>query len=565
MKKETKETIQALLVDEQARNAAIGQAMNMTGAIMADEGGARAQMVHKAVSAGVGFAGKQAAKLGTLARALSTPEGQKKLAGVLGKKKKDNAHDQWVDFKYWLKLWIESLSMIKGDPLKMSDAMLRYPWIIDMLKTGHMRKTMTEGRGGYSLEAMSAILVEETKSTVRILQNIVLDPENTVLSHVAIPGEILQAMRLKNFTMETAANIIGMVDQHAPEKYLDTMYAAGLPDNTCSYSTQTPGIWRAGDAPKKAACIITTNLPCEAHFEGYSMMVRDSGLPTYWLDVPYNFKQDEEGLAAFVEDIKGMIAFLTEHTGHEMDWDELRIVCERHNKLVRMERERWELNRTDKPPMTGDLLWQAHMWAFELDASTQAGVELFEKLRYMGLENYRTKTPACKNQRYRVMQWSTPAFMYMGMHTWLERCWGITLVNDMETFGDLHEIDTSTPDTMLAGLGVYWADGAMVRHMRGKSENWTQGLDDMYEMYQPDFVLNCNHLNCRGYVSLTGYFAEWSRENQVPVCNVDYNFFDPRVVSRQGIRDQVNNFMINIIHATPLDESLLEFDDSEAW
>lgn len=564
MKQKTKETIKAIATDENVRNAVVAKAFNTTGAFMGDEK-MRAVIINQAVAAGVKAAGAGVAAAGAKVVALSTPLGQAAIKQACTRKLRDNPHDQWVDFKYWLKLWGASLAMTSGKPLEMGDAMLRYPWIIDMLKTSHMRKVMTEGRSGYSIEAISRVLVEETESTVQMLRNIVLDPEDTVIMHVMIPSEILQAMHLKNFTMETAADIIGMVDQHAVEKYLDAMYAEGIPDNTCSYSTITPGIWKAGDMPRKAACIVTTNLPCEAHAEGYSMMVKDSGLPAYWLDVPYNFKEGEGGLDTYVADLKGLIEFLTEQTGHVMDWDELKAACERHNALIGMEMERWDLNRAEKPPMTGDLLWQAHAQGLSLDASTEKDIKLFESLRVMGLQNYYSKTPAIKNQRFRVIQWSTPAFMYAGLYTWLEQCWGITIMNDMETFGDLHPIDTSSHDSMLEGLATYWCDASMARHMRGKAENWIEGLEQMTEMYQPDFVMNYNHMNCRGYLSLAGFFKDWSQENDMPVCNVDYNFFDPRVVSRQGIRDQINRFMQDVMHAEPLDSSLLSFDDSEAW
>ncbi len=495
---------------------------------------------------------------------MTGPEAQAKVKKTVTKKYKGNMKDQWVDFKYWLKLWGASMSLTAPAPMKMSLAMLDYPWIIDMMKTGKMAKNYSEGRNGTALKASLMVLLEQTKATVRMLQNVVLDPENTVMLHVMIPNQILQAMDLKVFTVETAANIIGMVDQHANYKYLDVMYNNGLPDDTCSYSTQTPGMFLAGDYPTQAACIITTNLPCEAHFQGYSIIQDKTDLPTYWLDVPYNFKE-EAGLKTYVQDLKGMIAFLEEHTGHTMDWEKLRTILGRHNQLVEMELERWEMNRAPIPPMTGDLLWHAHAQALSLDPSTEVDVDLFKKLQKMGRRAYYFQEPAVKNMKYRTVLWSTPAFCYSYIWNWLERCWGIAVVNDMETFGDFYPIDTSTPDSMLEGLAIYWCNGSMARHMRGPAENWIDGLNQVTEMYNPDFILNFNHINCRGYLGLAGFFGDWSRDKEMPVCNVDYNFFDTRVVSRQGMRDAINNFMLNVMKATPLDESLLVIDDDDAW
>lgn len=495
---------------------------------------------------------------------MTGPEMQAKAKKTLTKKYRGNLKDQWVDFKYWLKLWGASMSLTAPDPLKMSMAMLDYPWMIDMMKTGHMMKNMSEGRNGTALKATQMVLLEQTKATVRMMQNVILDPENTVMLHTMIPSQILQAMDLKVFLVETATNIIGMVDQHASYKYLDVMYNNGLPDDTCSYSTQTPGMFMADEYPTKAACMVTTNMPCEAHFQGYSIMQQKTNLPTYWLDVPYNFKE-EQAILTFIEDLKGMIAFLEEHTGHKMDWDKLRTILERHNQLVEMELERWEMNRTPIPPMTGDLLWHAHAQGLSLDASTEADIVLYKKLQKMGRKAFYFKEPAIKDLKYRAVLWSTPAFCYPHFWNWLERCWGVTIVNDLETFGDFYQIDTSTPETMLRGLSQYWSNASMVRHGRGPADNFIDGLNQASEMYNPDFILNLNHLNCRSFLGMGGFLNDWSREKEMPVCNVDYNFFDTRVVSRQGIRDGINNFMLNVMKATPLDESLMIIDDDNEW
>lgn len=486
---------------------------------------------------------------------------------------KGSLHDQWIDFKYWALLWkasVEMNSKYEGKKLNpeqkkiMGESMINYPWLIDMLKTGHLATAMTATRKGAALESIKMILLDQTKSTVRNVQNALLDPENTVMSHAMIPSQIYQAMGLKTFVVEQAANVIGLDDQHAEEKYLDAMYNLGLPDNTCTYSTQTPGMFALDEYPMKAACLVAASVPCEAHVEGYSMIAKKTGLPTYWLEIPYDF-DDEEGQKVFIEDLKGLIAFLEKNTGHTMDWDKLREVCGRYNRILELELERWEMNRSDCPPVPDDALWLAHMQAFHLDASTKEDVALFEKLINISRRAYEKKQPSAPNIRYKTVFWCTPSFCYPYIWSWLENCWGVTALNDMETFGDFEPIDTSTPDTMLAGLAKYWCHGSMSRHLRGPAENWIEGLDKITELYKPDFIMNLNHNNCRGHLSLTGYLSEWSRRKKVPVCNVNYNFYDTRVCSRQGIRDQINSFMMNIMHAKPLDPSLLILDDDKDW
>lgn len=170
-----------------------------------------------------------------------------------------------------------------------------------------------------------------------------------------------------------------------------------------------------------------------------------------------------------------------------------------------------------------------------------------------------------KNMKYRAVLWNPPSFCYSNMWNWLERCWGIGVVMDMESFLSPVYIDTRTHDSMLAGLAEQWCYAPMARHNRGPAENWLNALDEVSNLYRPDFILNMNHIGCRASVGLVGAMKDWSKKTDVPVCLVDHDFYDSRVVSRQGIRDQVNRFMQDVMHATPLDPSLLNFDDSQVW
>ena len=64
---------------------------------------------------------------------------------------------------------------------------------------------------------------------------------------------------------------------------------------------------------------------------------------------------------------------------------------------------------------------------------------------------------------------------------------------------------------------------------------------------------------------LTGLLREKCRERGIKLCVMDYELMDTRVVSRQGMRDQINQFMVDVMKAEPLDPSVLVFDDSKDW
>ena len=62
-----------------------------------------------------------------------------------------NLRDQWVDFKYWAKNWLAVLGYVAPHPIKTIRAMVRYPWIYDLLKVNHYGRALNEGRNGMPL------------------------------------------------------------------------------------------------------------------------------------------------------------------------------------------------------------------------------------------------------------------------------------------------------------------------------------------------------------------------------------------------------------------------------
>lgn len=568
MNEQLKGLLSQAIVNEDVRKGLIAQVQTTLGKFKSEEGKAafKAAMVNPEARAALMKDLATDPILGSTFQKIASPKTKAALAAQFKKKSKGNVKDQWVDFKYWMKAWKVCMHQPSdpADKAIMKQAQMDYPWMIDLMKTVSMGKRYTEGRTGTALKMSWKTICHQASCTIEQLNNVFLDPENTVLAQIMVPTQIYKAMDLNHFCAETPANILIMMDQHCHEKYIDEVVNHGLPDDTCNYASQTPGVVLAGHLPNPGTALICSNLPCEAGFSSYAIVERELGIPTYRLDVPYNFKTEEDR-EAYVKDMMGMIKFLEETTGHKMDWDKLRKVCEDTNKLGEIELERWEMNRSENPPICNDMLWFPHLCFFSMDAGRADAVELFQDLQKLGRRAYMNKECSVKPLKYRAILWNPPTFGYTYFWSWMERCWGIGVVQDMETYGPINVIDTTSPETMLEGLALQWCNAAMSRHTRGPAENWMGDVAKLTEMYRPDFILNLNHMGCRSSLGLTGAMKEWCNENNMPCCIVDYSMYDSRVVSRQGIRDQINNFMINILHAEPLDPSLLVFDDDNAW
>ena len=49
------------------------------------------------------------------------------------------------------------------------------------------------------------------------------------------------------------------------------------------------------------------------------------------------------------------------------------------------------------------------------------------------------------------------------------------------------------------------------------------------------------------------------------MCRVRQDLLDPTSISRRDMRNDVKLFMQTVMNETPLDPSLVDFDDDESW
>ena len=260
-----------------------------------------------------------------------------------------------------------------------------------------------------------------------------------------------------------------------------------------------------------------------------------------------------------------MIDFIHEQTGAVLDYDKLRHMCENWNKMQDLELERWEMNRSDKPPIPGYLLFNTHLLCLNNFNGLDETLELLEKQTKMARKMLETGEESVKNMKYRAVLWNPPPGCYSNFHRWIERCWGVGLLNDMESYGCYEYIDTSTVDSMLFGLARKQLYAPMSRHTRGDIENFFDDLWKAAKLYDVDFIVLADHVGCHPVAGLHGLLKEECAKRGYKLMVFKQDLCDIRVESHQSMRDQVNNFMTNIMNAEPLDPDLLVFDDSNEW
>ena len=182
---------------------------------------------------------------------------------------------------------------------------------------------------------------------------------------------------------------------------------------------------------------------------------------------------------------------------------------------------------------------------------------------------YKKRKMAAPEYRHRAIVWGVQSHYYMDFLVWLLNCWGIVPLTDMLSCINTEMIaDTDTPENREQA----YYDMAMLTEemiMRNRTHGgYKVLLDDLFEFveeFNADMIILWEHITCKALDGMHGLFEDKARERGIPLIWVDHQLFDPRVISRQGVRDQVNQYMRTVMQEEPLDPSLEFLEDENAW
>jgi benzoyl-CoA reductase/2-hydroxyglutaryl-CoA dehydratase subunit BcrC/BadD/HgdB len=487
---------------------------------------------------------------------------------VKGRTYKGNVADHMYEYRQWLAQTYKTLTtlhfMDPGIRAFLTEALKGKDLYMQSYKLTSQARKANDGRGGTPLRMYHEFQDAAGAVTMNDMQQFMLNPSKCVVTTgLGVPNEMYVAMDLTPYSVDSMSPFLRQLDQRGTIRWLDECEKVGVPADTCSYPRAYVGAALGGQFFDNMACSVFSNCACDSAMQGYGMIEQKIKLPKFRVDEPYQFKT-EAGKKAIVKQLRDLIVFLEKHTGNKMDWDKLKAACEKSNKWQEMELERWEMQSLDKPPIPGDLLFLVHMHGMAY-AGTDAALAIME--RQMELTRDMVKRGECgtKNLRYRTIMWNPPTGTYNNFWNWAEQCWGIGILNNMECYGNYEYIDTSSEESMMLTMAYKSMLMPMSQHTRGNLENFFNDMWKAYELNRADFLYIPDHTGCHPVRSLSGLIKDQCAERGVKLLDVRQDLGDVRVVSHQGIRDQVNSFMTNIMNATPLRPELQVFNDDNEW
>lgn len=491
--------------------------------------------------------------------------------------------DTLYDYIRWLYvLWQLIKFMTKPNNVK---GFFRYRWMVNYLAVPMMLDRITEGFRGPQLRIahtefdlvvmeMAEVITKLFKADRKIGNNKALSDRSVLLDEnemtVIMNGfPTLNGISREIPTMYTAV----LLNQHAAEHYIDVAQEFGMPGDVCPMPEAEVGFSIDDDYCVFGACAVQCNTTCDGSLLGNGLISKrlelEDGIPVFQLAAPLRHRnEDVQEYAA--QEIRNAIAFIEEHTGAKWDWDYYFECAKRINLATRHRLEWLDYNKTNYPQMPGMLLTlYGETNYLGVGGKSPLFTKTDEKISKMVEKAYKNKTMIAKEYRHRAVVWGVQSQYFFEMLNWMTNCWGILPLTDMLSMLSTRIIaEEDTPENReQAFYDMAWLTENMI--MRNRTHGgYRVILDELWEIceeFNADTVILWEHIACKSLEGMHGQFEEQARAHGIHLIWVAHDLADPRIMSRQGIRDQINRYMRTVFKEEPLDPSLEILSDELSW
>lgn len=483
----------------------------------------------------------------------------------------DTAYDFWE----WCRMWGMLIGTFGKDLVPALNTTFHYRWMISyMCCVGFMDKN-TFGQKGTALR-MSHLMIydvfryvaenlvflakcdEKNGNSAELNKKVVLFDEMTMGQIMAgfpdllgIPYQLMPVF------------LVSEIDQLTCIPYIDAVESFGLPADTCPVPSSECGALVIDALPHMGSCFISSSMPCDGSVMASEYMSRRfPNLPVYHLTFPVRYEY-EETTADAVEDIKGCIKFVEEITGAKWSWDAYFKQMKRFNEETTYELQKWEVNKTDYPQILGPCYELFRKWNYEMDGGADPRViPTFKKTTELMMKAYERREEAWVGKmKYRGIVWSCPAHYYANFSNWLANCWGVDILVEMESLNFTKMLETEDKEEALMDLARLYERMVMRRHTNGGYHNVVNELWKQVEDWRADIIIMYQNVACKNMSTLQGILDDQAREKNYHMIWIEHDLMDPRTVSRKNMRQKVNEYMTTVMKATPVDPTLVDFDD----
>ena len=487
--------------------------------------------------------------------------------------------DTLYDYFRWLKIMgILMKFIIKPRNIK---AFFRYRWMANFLAVPMMIDRHTQGLRGTYLRIAHTEFDLVAEDVALLLDNLFRGDRKTgndkefskkvvLLDENEMTTFMMGFPTLKGLSRETPSVYVSvLLNQYAACHYIDVFQEYGIPGDVCPMPAAEAGVSIDDDFPVLGACAVQCNTTCDGSLMGNGVISKrlelEDGIPCFQLAAPLRHREDDVQEYA-AQEMRNCVKFIEEQTGAKWDWDYYFECAKRVNESTRHRQEWLEMSKTDYPQVFGsNLALYTETNYMAICGKLQSFVDADRKITALAEEGYKKKASPVKEVRHRAIIWGVQSHFYFDFLLWLQNCWGILPLTDMLSMVSTRVLSEDDPEQ--AWYDMAWLNENMI--MRNRTHGgYKVLLDELWEFceeFNADTVILWEHMACKALTGMHGQFEEKAREKGIHLIWVSHDLFDPRVISRQGIRDQINRYMRTVFREEPIDPSLEILSDENSW
>jgi hypothetical protein len=483
--------------------------------------------------------------------------------------------DTWYDYRHWLGNWRQMIKLLLNP--QCFKGFFRYRYMQNYLAVPDFLDRHTEGLRGPQLriahkefDFIVAHMCQTMKNIFEADQRIGGDPEKS--KKIVILDENMMSQVMNGFPNLNAICMqvppiytASTMQQAGVVHYIDKAQEFGIPSDVCPMPAAELGVALEDDYPICGICALQCNTTCDGSLMGNGIEERRYNLPTFQIAVPIRYT-DPATKDYAANEIKNAIKFIEEQTGEKFDWDHYFKVMETFNKETEYFCDWLEISRTKYPQVIGNNVALYRDAYYQVAGGRDEAFMHNEKaICDIMMKAYQENTPVVSQVRHRAILWGVQAQYYSAFPLWLQNCWGIVPLIDMLSLTSTEQYSTTDKEQAYYDLADLYAK----ENMRNRSEGgYEVGVEDLWHFcseFDANVVIMYEHIGCKSMAGYHGLFEQEAQKRNLHLIWVTHGLMDPRKASRQNMRTEVNRYMRTILNEEPLDPSLEEFDDGNAW
>ncbi|MFC1910205.1 2-hydroxyacyl-CoA dehydratase subunit D [Chloroflexota bacterium] len=367
------------------------------------------------------------------------------------------------------------------------------------------------------------------------IANAVEEGNPTALHTVFMPAEILYAMDIVPIHAETSTWMTAAFSGEG-SNLLAKAAEMGLITEICSAHRGLAGAYALGIMPRPTV-MLWSSLMCDNTAKSGDLLMEINHCPGFFLDHPFNNTPDE--VAYLIGEMKKMITFLEDKTGHKMDWDKLSEIIARSDRQIELARKVSELRKAVPSPFPPQRFMELLTPYYLLPGHPEA-VEYMEAIVSDLTEMVVKKQGATDNERFRLMTLYVPPIYLLGFLGKIAREYGaVSVCEPFFSFWGEGKLDPSRPLESLAKKSFMFPE--MGSYGTFKKQTLDSAVANA-RIYNIDGAIFYAHVGCRQAAGTLKLYKDALNKAGIPLLTLDFDILDPTVASESEIRQKLEQF-----------------------